>query len=228
MRTRTRTTSRTSVAIDRTYSRWYYHRRMSALTDLYRQMAACNACELARGRTQVVPGEGAEDADILFIGEAPGFNEDKQGRPFVGAAGAFLDSLLASAGLNRSDVYIANVVKCRPPNNRDPLPREIEACRGWLERQIELIRPRIIVTLGRFSLARYMPNESISKVHGKPRRVGDIVCFPMYHPAAALHQASLRKVIEEDMKRLPVLLKSLERTESAEPSVQGGEQLSMF
>lgn len=202
---------------------------MSALTDLDRQMADCNACELSRGRTQVVPGEGAEDADILFIGEAPGFNEDQQGRPFVGAAGAFLDSLLASVGLTRADVYIANVIKCRPPNNRDPLPREIEACKGWLERQIECIRPRIIVTLGRFSLARYMPNQSISKVHGKPRRLGGIVCFPMYHPAAALHQASLRKVIEEDMQKLPGLLESLEESRPAEPpSEPGGGQLSLF
>lgn len=201
---------------------------MPALTDLNRLMAACDACELSRGRTQVVPGEGAEDADILFIGEAPGFNEDQQGRPFVGAAGAFLDSLLASVGLTRNDVYIANVIKCRPPNNRDPLPREIETCRPWLERQIESIRPRIIVTLGRFSLARYMPNESISKVHGKPRRIGDIVCFPMYHPAAALHQASLRKVIEDDMKALPAVLKSLDSNEPADSTEQGGEQLPMF
>ena len=201
---------------------------MSALTDLYRQMAACDACELSSGRTQVVPGEGAEDADILFIGEAPGFNEDKQGRPFVGAAGAFLDSLLASVGLTRDDVYIANVIKCRPPGNRDPLPREIEACRGWLERQIDCIKPRVIVTLGRFSLARYMPGESISKVHGKSRTIGDIVCFPMYHPAAALHQASLRKVIEEDMQKLPSLVKVLEEAEKAESSGPDGEQLSMF
>ena len=201
---------------------------MSALTDLYRQMAACDACELSRGRTHVVPGEGAEDADILFIGEAPGFNEDKQGRPFVGAAGAFLDSLLASVGLTRDDVYIANVIKCRPPGNRDPLPREIEACRGWLERQIDCIKPRVIVTLVRFSLSRYMSGESISKVHGKSRRIGDIVCFPMYHPAAALHQASLRKVIEEDMQKLPSLVKVLEEAEKAESSGPDGEQLSMF
>jgi len=201
---------------------------MPGLTDLYRLMAACDACELSRGRTQVVPGEGAGDADILFIGEAPGFNEDQQGRPFVGAAGAFLDSLLSSVGFTRNDVYIANVIKCRPPNNRDPLPREIEACRPWLERQIAIIKPKIIVTLGRFSLARYMPNESISKVHGRPRRIGDIVCFPMYHPAAALHQASLRKVIEEDMRALPEVLKSLDTAGPAESIEQGGEQLSMF
>jgi uracil-DNA glycosylase family 4 len=201
---------------------------MPALSDLNRLMASCEACELSRGRTQVVPGEGAENADILFIGEAPGFNEDQQGRPFVGAAGAFLDSLLASIGLSRNEVYIANVIKCRPPNNRDPLPRELEACGPWLKRQIETIRPGVIVTLGRFSLARYMPNESISKVHGKPRRIGDIVCFPMYHPAAALHQASLRKVIEEDMKALPAVLESLEKSQPAATTEQAGEQLSMF
>lgn len=189
-------------------------------------MASCQACELAQQRNRVVPGEGAEDADLLFIGEAPGFNEDQQGRPFVGAAGAFLDELLSSIGLSRNEVYIANVIKCRPPGNRDPLPGEIEACRPWLNQQIEIIRPKVIVTLGRFSLARYFTNETIGKVHGKPRNIGDIVCFPMYHPAAALHQGSLRKVIEEDMLRLPELLKSLE-PRACTPD-DGGQQLALL
>lgn len=189
-------------------------------------MASCQACELAQQRNRVVPGEGAEDADLLFIGEAPGFNEDQQGRPFVGAAGAFLDDLLSSIGLSRSEVYIANVIKCRPPGNRDPLPGEIEACRPWLNQQIEIIRPKVIVTLGRFSLARYFTNETIGKVHGKPRKIGDIVCFPMYHPAAALHQGSLRKVIEEDMLRLPELLKNLE-PRACTPD-DGGQQLALL
>lgn len=199
---------------------------MSALTELCRQMASCQACDLAQLRTRVVPGEGAEDADILFIGEAPGFNEDREGRPFVGAAGAFLDELLSSIGLSRKDVYIANVIKCRPQGNRDPLPAEIKACKPWLDRQIELIQPKIVVTLGRYSLARYIATESIGKVHGKPRKIGDVLCFPMYHPAAALHQGSLRKVIEEDMRRLPQLLRDI--GSFTDVTEESGRQLDLF
>ncbi len=201
---------------------------MSALSDLCRQVAACHACDLSHQRTQVVPGEGTERADIIFIGEAPGYNEDRLGRPFVGAAGSFLDELLSSIGLTRKDVYIANVIKCRPPGNRDPLPGEIVACKPWLDRQIEIIEPKIIVTLGRFSLSRFLPNESISKVHGKPRQVGEVVCFPMYHPAAALHQGSLRSIIEADIRRLPEILGTLKSTD--EPNVTGGDaqQLTLF
>jgi uracil-DNA glycosylase family 4 len=202
---------------------------MSALTELCRQLADCDACGLAQQRTQVVPGEGAEDADIIFIGEAPGYNEDRLGRPFVGQAGAFLDELLALVGLSRKDVYIANVVKCRPPGNRDPLPGEILACKPWLDRQLEVIRPKVVVTLGRFSLARFLPNESIGKVHGRARQFGDIVCFPMYHPAAALHQGSLRKIIEEDMQRLPDVLKECKGATGPErPDDDGGRQLALF
>lgn len=189
-------------------------------------MASCQACDLAQLRTRVVPGEGAEDADILFIGEAPGFNEDREGRPFVGAAGAFLDELLSSIGLSRKDVYIANVIKCRPQGNRDPLPVEIKACKPWLDRQIELIQPKVIVTLGRYSLARYITNENIGKVHGKPRNIGDVLCFPMYHPAAALHQGSLRKVIEEDMRRLPQLLRDIGSFTGV--TEERGRQLDLF
>jgi DNA polymerase len=179
---------------------------MSALTELCREIANCRDCELAKHRTKVVPGEGFEDAELFFIGEAPGWHEDQQGRPFVGSAGQFLDQLLASIGLKREQVYIANVIKCRPPQNRDPLPREIEACRKWLDRQIEIVRPKVIVTLGRYSLARYFPNESISKVHGKAWKVDDFICYPMYHPAAALHQRSLGQLIEADMLQLPEVL----------------------
>ncbi len=182
---------------------------MSALTELYKEIADCRDCELVKHRTKVVPGEGPEDAELLFIGEAPGWHEDQQGRPFVGPAGQFLDQLLALIGQKREQVYIANVIKCRPPQNRDPLPREIEACRTWLDRQIEIIRPKVIVTLGRYSLARYFPNEGISKVHGKARKVGDFVCYPMYHPAAALHQNSLRQIIEADMLQIPRVLDQL-------------------
>jgi DNA polymerase len=191
-------------------------------------MASCHACGLAQQRTQVVPGEGADNAEVVFIGEAPGYNEDRLGRPFVGPAGAFLDELLALAGMSRQDVYIANVVKCRPPANRDPLPGEILACKPWLDRQIEMIGPKVVVTLGRFSLARFVPNESISKVHGKPRQVGDLICFPMYHPAAALHQGSLRRTLEEDMQRLPDVLKELKGAAERGDRDDGGQQLALF
>jgi len=179
---------------------------MSALTELYAEIANCRDCGLAKHRIKVVPGEGAEDAELLFIGEAPGWHEDQQGRPFVGPAGAFLDQLLSSIGLSREQVYIANVIKCRPPGNRDPLPDEIQACRRWLDRQIELIQPSMIITLGRYSLMRYFPRENISKVHGKPRRKGDVVYYPMYHPAAALHQGKLRQIIQADMIKITGIL----------------------
>lgn len=198
---------------------------MSALTELYKEIADCRDCELVKHRTKVVPGEGPEDAELLFIGEAPGWHEDQQGRPFVGPAGQFLDQLLALIGQKREQVYIANVIKCRPPQNRDPLPREIEACCTWLDRQIEIIRPKVIVTLGRYSLARYFPNEGISKVHGKARKVGDFVCYPMYHPAAALHQNSLRQIIEADMLQIPRVLDQLAK--GAEVPAES-QQLSLF
>jgi DNA polymerase len=197
---------------------------MSALTEVYRQIASCQDCELAKHRNKVVPGEGPEDADLLFIGEAPGWNEDQQGRPFVGAAGGFLDQLLASIGLRREQVYIANVIKCRPPQNRDPLPAEIQACSKWLDHQVEIIQPRVIVTLGRYSLAKYFPGESIGKIHGKPRKQNDIIFYPMYHPAAALHQGSLRKIIQEDMLRIPQILTQWERI----PEEVGVRQLELF
>ena len=193
---------------------------MSALTELYEEIANCQDCELAKHRTKVVPGEGPEDAELLFIGEAPGWYEDQQGRPFVGPAGAFLNQLLSSIGLSREQVYIANVIKCRPPGNRDPLPAEIQACGKWLDRQIEIIQPRIIITLGRYSLARYFPNESISKVHGKARKEGKVVCYPMYHPAAALHQGSLRQIIEADMLRIPEILEQAESMAEAPAAAQ--------
>jgi len=197
---------------------------MSALTELYEQIANCRDCELANYRTKVVPGEGPEDADLLFIGEAPGWNEDQQGRPFVGAAGEFLDQLLGSIGLSREQVYIANVIKCRPPQNRDPLPAEMQACSKWLDRQVEIIQPKIIVTLGRYSLAKYFPGEGISKIHGKPRKRDNVVYYPMYHPAAALHQGSLRKIIEADMLQIPQMLAQYEKI----PEEVNARQLELF
>jgi len=198
---------------------------MSALTELNKEIERCQDCELAKHRTRVVPGEGPENSSLLFIGEAPGWHEDQQGRPFVGPAGQFLEELLASIGLKRNQVYIANVIKCRPPTNRDPLPGEIQACSKWLNHQIELIRPKIIVTLGRYSMAKYFPNESISKVHGKAKRQDDTIYYAMYHPAAALHQGSLRKVIEADMLKIPQFLAHAEKLTEAEAEPQ---QLSLF
>jgi uracil-DNA glycosylase family 4 len=198
---------------------------MSALAQLCEEIIACRDCELAKYRTKVVPGEGAEDASLLFIGEAPGWHEDQQGRPFVGPAGQFLDQLLTSIGLRREEVYIANVIKCRPPQNRDPLPAEIQNCHKWLDRQIEIIQPQMIITLGRYSLARYFPNESIGKIHGKPRKLGDVIYYPMYHPAAALHQGSLRRTIEADMLKIPQILAQGEEMPQNEVTSQ---QLSMF
>ncbi len=190
-----------------------------ALTNLNEQVAACPKCALSKTRTKAVPGDGDPEAEIVFIGEGPGYNEDKQGLPFVGQAGKFLDELLASIDLRREDVYIANVVKCRPPNNRDPQPGEIEACAPWLEQQLDIIKPRMIVTLGRFSMSRYFKGQTIGRIHGQPKEVDGVVVVPMYHPAAALHQANLRGTIMEDFKKLPEILREFSQSagQPAEP-----------
>jgi DNA polymerase len=208
---------------------------VSATEELARiaaEVNVCTLCKLHHGTIKAVPGEGPADAKIMFIGEAPGFNEDRQGRPFVGAAGKFLEELLALAGLRRGDVFIANVVKHRPPNNRDPEPDEIAACAGYLERQIAAINPRVIVTLGRFSMSKWFQGEKISRIHGQPKQVGGRLIVPMMHPAAALHQPQNRPLIEADFRRLPEFLAQAERqaataapAESEDPSP---EQLSMF
>jgi uracil-DNA glycosylase family 4 len=198
---------------------------MSELSELYQQVAACLKCEIAKTRTRAVPGEGAENADIMFIGEAPGWHEDQQGRPFVGPAGQFLDKLLASIGLKREQVYITNVIKTRPPNNREPLPTEIHNCRPYLERQIEIIHPKMIVTLGRYSMEMFFPGKSISKIHGTAQKRDNVIYYAMYHPAAALHQQSLRQAIEADMLKIPKLLAEAKNIQPAKPQPQ---QLSMF
>jgi len=198
---------------------------MSTLSELYEEIALCRQCEIAKYRTKVVPGEGAEDAEIMFIGEAPGWHEDQQGRPFVGPAGLYLEQLLASINLKREQVYIANVIKCRPPENREPLPTEIHNCRKWLERQIELIHPKMIVTLGRYSMAMFFPNKSISKIHGTAQKRDNVIYYAMYHPAAALHQQSLRQAIEADMLKIPSLLA---QAESVTQAKQEPKQLNMF
>ncbi len=202
---------------------------MSALSELYKEIALCQQCEIAKYRTKVVPGEGSEDAEIMFIGEAPGWHEDQQGRPFVGPAGLYLDELLASINLKREQVYIANVIKCRPQGIRDPLPTEILNCRQWLERQIESIQPKMIVTLGRYSMALFFPGKSIGKIHGTAQKRDDIIYFAMYHPAAALHQQSLRQTIEADMLKIPSLLAQAEGiAEGIAEAKQEPQQLTMF
>ena len=197
------------------------------LEQLDEAIHSCTLCPLHQGRTQSVPGEGPLGADIMFIGEGPGFHEDRQGRPFVGAAGKFLEELLASIGMTREQVYIANVVKCRPPGNRDPSPNELSACEPYLERQIQLIKPKVIVTLGRFSMYRYFPGASISKIHGQPKRVGNLLVVPMFHPAAALHQPKWRPLVEADFKKLPGLIAEAANYGDHEPPPQA-QQLSLF
>ena len=200
---------------------------MSDLEALHDQIRDCTGCKLHSARTNAVPGEGSGQARIMFIGEGPGFHEDKQGRPFVGAAGQFLEELLSSIDLKREKVFITNVVKCRPPANRDPEPDEIEACRKYLDRQIELLQPKMVVTLGRFSMARFFPGAKISQIHGQPKKMDGVIYYPMYHPAAALHQPSLRRTVQEDMKRIPELLVDIERLTEEEPP-EHIEQLSLF
>jgi uracil-DNA glycosylase family 4 len=195
--------------------------RRTALEDIESEVRVCTACRLHVGRTQAVPGEGHPSTEVLFVGEGPGFNEDRQGRPFVGAAGAFLTELLGSIGWRRDEVFITNVVKCRPPDNRDPEPDEIAACAPYLRRQVQALDPALIVTLGRHSMGRFMPGARIGQVHGTTRpadpesgaRGAEV--FAMYHPAAALHQGSLRQTLLDDMARVPAaLVAARERRES--------------
>jgi uracil-DNA glycosylase len=198
------------------------------------EAATCTKCNLHFSRKNAVPGEGPADAQIMFIGEGPGFHENEQGRPFVGAAGKFLEELLAGIGLNRQQVFIGNVVKCRPPGNRDPLPEELLACSDYLERQIQAINPRVIVTLGRFSMARFLPNSRISEVHGQIFQVKGRTIVPMYHPAAALHQPSLKASVIADFANLPKLIEKAmvadapEVTPDETSKKQDPKQLSLF
>lgn len=179
------------------------------LAQITAECLQCQKCPLKEGRTQVVPGNGNSQAQILFIGEGPGKKEDELGKPFVGASGKFLDELLASIELKREDVYIANVVKCRPPENRDPLPEEIAACTPWLKRQITAIQPKIIATLGRFSMRLFLPEAVISRDHGKPQKVGKVVVIPLYHPAVALYNGAMRETLKKDFQVLETLLKKI-------------------
>ncbi len=186
--------------------------RSAALGRIADEVRTCTACRLHRGRTRAVPGEGHPDTEVVFVGEGPGQNEDQQGRPFVGAAGGLLEELLGRIGWRRDEVFITNVVKCRPPGNRDPEPDEIAACSGFLRRQLEILDPAVIVTLGRFSLGTFMPGAKISSTHGTVRAVdpatgaSSAVALAMYHPAAAFRQANLRDTLVADMANLPQVL----------------------
>ena len=206
------------------------------LKEIAAEVSICTKCNLCKSRTKAVPGEGDPHAKVMFIGEGPGFHEDKQGRPFVGPAGHFLEELLASINLKRSDVFITNVVKCRPPDNRDPLPEEINACNDYLDRQIAAIKPKVIVTLGRYSMAKFFGNEKISTIHGRARTADGRICIAMYHPAAGLHQASLKDTIRADFKKIPIVLAEAERlaaegklkAEPPKPKEEPPQQLSLF
>lgn len=203
--------------------------RATIMHELEEQVRGCPRCELCRSRTHAVPGAGSYTAEVMFIGEAPGMNEDKRGLPFVGNAGQFLNEMLATIGWQRDDVYITNVVKCRPPGNRDPLPDEIEACQIYLDTQIDAIDPIMIVTLGRFSMARWFKNERISRIHGKAREDDGRVVVPLYHPAAALHQPSLRAVLEEDFRKLPLILDEFRnKREAAADDQPEPSQMKLF
>ena len=206
---------------------------MDTLSEIADRVRACKDCALSTGRTNAVPGEGPVDAEVMFIGEGPGFQEDRQGRPFVGPAGQFLDQLLADAGMSREQVFIANMIKCRPPQNRDPAPAEMAACSKYLDRQIELIDPKLIVTLGRFSLGRFFPGESITRARGRVRHKDGRAIFPVMHPAAGLRREEMKASIIQDFKAIPGILEEAARTPAAavpeeEPQEPPTQQLSLF
>ncbi|MEK6603451.1 MAG: uracil-DNA glycosylase [Nitrospirota bacterium] len=193
------------------------------LQELDHSLKDCQRCRLSSGRTQVVFGTGNPNASIMFVGEAPGFYEDKQGIPFVGAAGKLLNELLESAGLSRTDIYIANVIKCRPPDNRDPLPDEVETCKPFLFQQIETIKPKVVCTLGNFAMQTLLGKKvGIMKMRGQVFQVQDFFVFPLLHPAAALHQGNLNEPLREDFRKLKAFLDR--QTEPATPI----EQMNLF
>jgi uracil-DNA glycosylase family 4 len=202
---------------------------VDSLDQIAAEIKVCTACRLHLGRKNAVPGEGPSNADLMFIGEGPGFHENEQGRPFVGAAGRFLEELLANIDLTREQVFIGNVIKCRPPGNRDPQLDEIQACSAYLERQIQVINPKVIITLGRFSMARFFPKARISAIHGQAKWVQGRLIVPMYHPAAALHQPSLREVVRQDFSRLPqYIVQAQDQSQIQEEPPSDPQQLSMF
>jgi DNA polymerase len=206
---------------------------MDDLQVLEAEVRSCTRCRLSEGRKRAVPGEGDRQAKIMFVGEGPGFWENEQGRPFVGQAGKLLEELLTDIGLRREQVYITNVVKCRPPNNRDPLPDELTACHGYLERQIALFEPRLIVTLGRFSMAKFFPpGKGVRDLHGTTVRYGRSTCLAMYHPAAALRQPAWKQALVDDFRKIPALLEqaegAFEASEAPVEPTRPSEQLPLF
>lgn len=201
---------------------------MRALEGLALEIHACTLCPLSQTRTRAVPGEGHDRPELMFIGEGPGFNEDQQGRPFVGQAGRVLEGLLGLIGLKRNQVYITNVVKCRPPNNRDPLPTEVSSCRGYLKHQIELLDPKLIVTLGRFSMAWFFPQETISRTHGKLRTWNGYSVLPLYHPAAGLRNSQLYSTLESDFLRIPEMLTGVTTVRGKPSHPAEPQQLSLI
>lgn len=210
--------------------------RAEALEQIAAEVRTCTLCDLHKTRTKAVPGAGSIKTEILFIGEGPGFNEDKQGLPFVGQSGKYLESLLKLIDLKREDVFITNVVKCRPPENRDPQPDEINTCKPYLDQQINLIDPLIIVTLGRFSMARYFPGAKITQIHGKAKIENGRAYYPLFHPAAVLRNPALQSQMEADFRRIPETLDKVrkERDAGKKPPSSAGEdappptQLSLF
>lgn len=195
------------------------------LEELHEKCRRCDKCRLRKGATQVVPGEGNSKAEIMFIGEGPGQNEDEQGIPFCGAAGRLLDEMLASINLKREEVFIANMIKCRPPNNRDPLDDELEACEPWLDQQIETINPKVLVTLGRFSMAKMLPGVKISEVHGGVYERNDKIVIPLYHPAVGLYKASMKKTLLEDFKSIKKFLDGEIQPESIKTEIDNIKEL---
>jgi uracil-DNA glycosylase family 4 len=200
--------------------------RAAALEAIAEEVRACTDCRLAQGRTRAVPGEGNPDTEVVFVGEGPGQNEDRQGRPFVGAAGTLLQELLGMIGWAREDVFITNVVKCRPPNNRDPEPDEMAACEPYLRRQLGVLDPALLVTLGRFSLQTFMPGDRISRVHGTARPIDPATGaraatgYALYHPAAALRQGSLKETMQRDMAAVPEVLIRARAARAAESATE--------
>ena len=204
------------------------------LQNIADEVSGCNKCDLHHSREKGVPGEGPSNAEIMLIGEGPGFHENMQGRPFVGAAGDLLVELLDSIGMKREDVYITNVVKCRPPGNRDPSSDELLACSHYLDQQVQVINPKVIVTLGRFSMTRYIPHSKISEIHGQAIQVKGKLVVPFYHPAAALHRPSLRSTVEEDFSKLPEMIMNAKKApeiqfeQPSEDKNDQAEQLNLF
>jgi uracil-DNA glycosylase family 4 len=198
------------------------------LESLSAAVKVCERCDLHVGRTKAVPGEGSVEAEVVFVGEGPGFHEDQQGRPFVGQAGNLLEEMIKAIGMRRSDVFIANLLKCRPPNNRDPEPTEAAACFPYLKQQLALIEPRLVVLLGRYALNAFFPEKKISLARGVSCRLNGRTFLPVYHPAAALRQFRLRHVLAEDFRMIPKLLADASSAQADPPPTPSTRQLSLF